>query len=170
MHPFQEMLARNDLRPWPIMLMVHDLMHPDSNRWDGKLEPGRQIHIQAAAEWAIRRFITCGMLNCEGPRNELTPTDLLWDWWRNSGGAGGPLDDDTWLNHADLASKLEIPAEPLRKRLDRWRKQHGEVWQEAMEPRAGEPQYVYRVGAIRTLLEKARSSARSSAARPGKKI
>ena len=73
------------------------------------------------------------------------------------------LPDDAMMNSRDLASRLDLPHEPLRKNLDRWRKENSDGWQETTEPRKGEPHYLYRVGAIRHLLAKRLASGDSSA-------
>lgn len=58
------------------------------------------------------------------------------------------LPDDAMMHPVDLAAALGLPAEALRKRLDRWRKRNEDGWQETTEPRAGEPRYVYRESAV----------------------
>lgn len=65
------------------------------------------------------------------------------------------LSDKAMMNHRDFAEKLGVEAESLRKRLDRWRKDNGDGWQELTEPRAREPRYLYRVGAVRDVLQAA---------------
>jgi hypothetical protein len=62
------------------------------------------------------------------------------------------LPDDAMMNHVDIAKTLGIKREPLRKRLERWRKVNMDGWQQVTEPRRSEPRYVYRIGAIRHLL------------------
>jgi hypothetical protein len=62
------------------------------------------------------------------------------------------LADHAMMNHRDIAEKLNLPAESLRKKLDRWRSTNQDGWQEVTEPKRGEPKYVYRIGAIRHLL------------------
>jgi len=58
------------------------------------------------------------------------------------------------MSAGDLAAVLHLGAEVIRKRLDRWRKQHpeGGDWKEQQDRGPREPQYVYRVGAIRDVL------------------
>jgi hypothetical protein len=63
-----------------------------------------------------------------------------------------PLPDDAVMNHVDLANKLGIDREALRKRLQRWRRDNMDGWQEIADAKAREPRYLYRVGAIRHLL------------------
>jgi hypothetical protein len=70
--------------------------------------------------------------------------------------------DDALLNHVDLAKKLRLNPEVLRKRLDRWRAKNMQGWQQVHEPTNREPKYLYRIDAIRGLLEAAIASAESS--------
>src|SRR5436190_17311424 len=44
------------------------------------------------------------------------------------------LTDDSMMNHVDIASALGLPSKPLRKRLDRWRCNNADGWQEVTEP------------------------------------
>lgn len=72
------------------------------------------------------------------------------------------LPNEAMMNHVDLASYLTLEAEALRKRLDRWRGEN-DGWQEVHESSSREPKYVYRIGAIRGLLQAAIASVESSA-------
>lgn len=65
------------------------------------------------------------------------------------------LPDDAMMNHRDLAAVLKLDAEPLRKRLDRWRKRNGDGWQELTEATSKEPRYLYQVRAVREVLREA---------------
>lgn len=65
------------------------------------------------------------------------------------------LPDDAMMTHRDLAEVLGLAPEPLRKRLDRWRRDHISGWQEATEHGRHESKYLYRVGSIRELLSEA---------------
>jgi hypothetical protein len=65
------------------------------------------------------------------------------------------LPDDAMMNHSDLAAALKLQAEPLRKRLDRWRSKNGDGWQQLTEAKAKEPRYLYRVASVRDLLAEA---------------
>lgn len=68
------------------------------------------------------------------------------------------LSDDAMMTHADLAQALNVNAESLRKRLDRWRKKNGDGWQEVTEPAKNAPKYLYLIQAIRPILSDALSS------------
>lgn len=69
------------------------------------------------------------------------------------------LPDDAMMTHVDIAKRLHLEPEALRKRLDRWRKANGDGWQETVEPKQNEPKYVYQIGRVRALLEEAVASA-----------
>jgi hypothetical protein len=65
------------------------------------------------------------------------------------------LEDESWLTHVDLAEASGLDPEALRKRLDRWRESDRSSdadWKEAANPTRGQPKYLYRVRAIRSLL------------------
>jgi hypothetical protein len=70
--------------------------------------------------------------------------------------------DDAWMTHLDLAGALALESEPLRTRLNRWRRKHQEGWREVTEPEARQPKYLYQIGAIRTVLRDAMAAARSA--------
>jgi hypothetical protein len=72
------------------------------------------------------------------------------------------LPDNAMLNHLDLANLLTLNTEVLRKRLDRWRAKNEEGWQHVHEPASHEPKYLYRIGAVREVLNAAIASAETS--------
>src|SRR5262249_50432736 len=91
----------------------------------------------------------------------------LRSWARNlqPGGGAAPvvhqladrlagLSDAAWMNHVELAEAMGLEAEPLRCRLDRWRKGNpgSDGWREVTERRARQPKYMYRIGTIRPVL------------------
>jgi hypothetical protein len=65
------------------------------------------------------------------------------------------MDDSAMMNYHDLADKLKLEREPLRSRLDRFRKANPKGWEQIAEPMPRKPSYLYRVGAIRQLLKDA---------------
>jgi hypothetical protein len=69
------------------------------------------------------------------------------------------LPDEAMMNHIDLSAKLTLEAEPLRKRLDRWRERNLDGWRESENRQAREPKYIYRLAAIRDVLREAFASA-----------
>jgi len=74
------------------------------------------------------------------------------------------LDPDAFLCATDLAKRTGKAPDALRKRLDRWRKQHPEDtgWIENQDRRANQPAYLYSVGAVRHVVEAAPASNRTS--------
>lgn len=77
-------------------------------------------------------------------------------------GDGDPLaaiPDEAMMNHIDLAAKLNLEVEPLRKRLDRWRERNLDGWKETENRQSRDPKYIYRVAAIRGVLREALASA-----------
>jgi len=86
-------------------------------------------------------------------------------------GGGGPVaqgDDDAGMfTVADLAARFGVEAEPLRKRLDRWREAHAASgdWTENEGATSRKAKYRYRLGAIREVI----TSGRASGKRPPKK-
>jgi hypothetical protein len=64
----------------------------------------------------------------------------------------GKLDLDAMLTHVEIAERIGVPAEPLRKKLDRWRKRNNDGWKEVEDRRPREPRYIYKVGAILPIL------------------
>ncbi len=65
------------------------------------------------------------------------------------------LPDDARMTHIDLAKALGLQPEPLRSRLNRWRKKHGEGCEEVTDVAAHQPKYLYRVGDVREVLREA---------------
>lgn len=65
------------------------------------------------------------------------------------------LREDAMMNHVDIAVALDLPSEPLRRRLDRWRMDNAAGWQEISSPPANEPEFIYQIGAIRPVLMEA---------------
>jgi len=65
------------------------------------------------------------------------------------------LPGDAMMNHVDIAAVLNLQPESLRTRLERWRKDHSEGWQENQDASGAEPRFVYRIGAIRAVLMEA---------------
>ena len=60
--------------------------------------------------------------------------------------------DQAWLADTDLAGYLGVDRNALRQRLNRWRKKNDEGWREVTDRKPREPKYLYRVGAVRTLV------------------
>ena len=73
---------------------------------------------------------------------------------RGDGWADVP--DDARLSSREIADKAGVVHEPLRKRLDRWRRknpdQSGGDWFEVSDRKSKDPQFLYRVGAVRAIV------------------
>lgn len=87
----------------------------------------------------------------------------------------GPLEIDkaAWLTCSDIAKKAGVNQEVLRKRLERWRIKHpgSDGCKEDANPKSNEARFLYKVGAIYSILEKLyskKTSAQSSGKRPPK--
>lgn len=63
--------------------------------------------------------------------------------------------EDALMTASDLASAFNVPPEALRKRLDRWREKNAlsNGWIENTEAAAREPRYLYKVAAVRHLID-----------------
>ncbi|NUQ63992.1 MAG: hypothetical protein HUU20_16065 [Pirellulales bacterium] len=73
-----------------------------------------------------------------------------------------PTDDlppDAMLSPATLAAKFDVPLQALQGRLKRWREKHADGWQEVTNRKPREPQYLYRLEAVRPVIEEMRSKA-----------
>lgn len=84
-----------------------------------------------------------------------------------TGGEAG-VSDDAMLGSAALARMFNLPLPMVSKRLERWRKQNGEGWTENQERKPRDPKYLYRLGAVRPLLDRLRASGQTSGERPAK--
>jgi hypothetical protein len=70
------------------------------------------------------------------------------------------LDENTFLSCPDLASKYEVNYRAFAKRLERWRPEHGDDWQEVDRSERWKrgPQYLYRETAVQAIIAALRSS------------
>lgn len=69
------------------------------------------------------------------------------------------LDDNAWYTHDRLAEVFSVGKDALRKRLDRYRQSDlGDGWKEQTERRPREPKYLYRLKAVRAIIEELRAS------------
>jgi hypothetical protein len=67
------------------------------------------------------------------------------------------LADESWMDYTAIAHALNLPANPLRCRLDRWRnkRRRGDGWRAIEHRTRNDPLYEYQIKAIRKLLEAA---------------
>ena len=64
------------------------------------------------------------------------------------------LPDDAMLAVASLATSFDVDPEALRKRLERWRARNaaGNDWMPNENRGPNDPAYIYRVGAVRSIV------------------
>jgi hypothetical protein len=97
---------------------------------------------------------------------EVSPTPV---------GAATPNDDrpnvsdDSHLCPAKLAELFRVPADALRTRLSRWRKRNLAGWIENSEHGPRESKYLYRVGAVRCIIDAMTATSKTTSKRPAKK-
>ncbi len=75
-----------------------------------------------------------------------------------TGRKAAAIDDDSHLSPAKLAEVFCIPPEALRLRLNRWRETNHEGWIENPDRKPREPKYLYRVGAVRHIIDELRAT------------
>jgi len=81
-----------------------------------------------------------------------------------------PVNDDSHLSPAKLADLFQAPTDALRTRLNRWRKSNHHGWIENPDRAANQPKYLYRVGAVRPVIEALIATSETTSKRPAKKI
>lgn len=65
----------------------------------------------------------------------------------------GGFDDESYMTSVQVAVRLGSRHDPVRKRLDRWRAANGGAdWHEVANAKSKEPRYLYRIRAIRPIL------------------
>lgn len=64
--------------------------------------------------------------------------------------------DTAAMSVADIANRFGVPREALRKRLERFRRTHVDCVIEASNPAARSPRFLYRVAAVRSVIESLR--------------
>ena len=83
------------------------------------------------------------------------------------------LDDEALLPSVELARVFQLPHVALRKRLDRWRLKNllasGEDWTERADRGPRTARYLYRVGAIRRVVDDLRARVQAGSERAAKK-
>ncbi len=93
----------------------------------------------------------------------MTEADGIDAAWRTRDGKAAALTakaepasdtpDDAMLTHSQIAERYGVPAERLRKRLDRWRGKHLDGWQQVTDRKTREAGYVYRMGSVRSIVK-----------------
>ena len=69
--------------------------------------------------------------------------------------AATPATDDAWLGHAEIARRVGVDPENLRKRLDRFRKTNHDCYREVAEGerKSTEPKYLYRMSLVKPVID-----------------
>jgi hypothetical protein len=84
-------------------------------------------------------------------------------------GARADVNDDSYLSSAKLAEVFNVAADALRTRLNRWRAVNHSGWIENSDPGPREAKYLYRVGAVRPIIDAVRATSKTTSERPAKK-
>lgn len=79
------------------------------------------------------------------------------------------IPDDSTLSPRELAKLFGVSAEPLRKRLERLRKGDLTCFVEVPDRTSTQPQFLYKVGKVRRVIESLKTSSRASGKRPARK-
>lgn len=79
------------------------------------------------------------------------------------------VQDEALMTPATMAETFGVNAEALRSRLNRWRKKNHDGWIENKERGPRQPQYLYRVGAVRHLIDALQATGETTGQRPAKK-
>jgi hypothetical protein len=85
------------------------------------------------------------------------------------GGQNETVSDDSTLSVDKLAEVFRVPKEALRKRLDRCREKDHTCFIEVADRNPRDPQFLYKVGKVRPIIESMRASGETSGERPAKK-
>jgi hypothetical protein len=81
-------------------------------------------HSEPAAQWAIHRLVTMGLLVVTGDRQAMvTPTDALWQWWREQADDPQPAVSDTSdvLSFDDIRKLLAVDLKTVQNAASEWR-------------------------------------------------
>ncbi|NQT19368.1 MAG: hypothetical protein HQ592_06660 [Planctomycetes bacterium] len=78
-------------------------------------------------------------------------------------------DGQSFLSPRDMARVFGLRYESLRKKLERFRRNNLEGWNEVTDPRPREARYVYQVAAVRSIIDAMKASGQTSSERPAKK-
>lgn len=103
------------------------------------------------------------------PVQGQTPVTAEPDRAPSGSNAAAAVSDDSHLSSAKLAELFHVPHDPLRNRLNRWRKRNHSGWIENSERGPRDAKYLYRVGAIRLTVEQMRDQRNDQRATSEKK-
>jgi hypothetical protein len=68
------------------------------------------------------------------------------------------LEDDGFYTHKALVEHFGLESEAFRKRLERWRPDHQDDWLQDTEAKQHAPQFLYRLRAVRPIIEAMKTS------------
>lgn len=89
------------------------------------------------------------------------PSDL-----HPEGHDAGAANEDSHLSPAKLAELFDVPGNALRKRLERWRASNHAGWIENPDRPANHPQFLYRVGAVKHIIDALKATSAATSERP----
>ncbi|MCX5654218.1 MAG: hypothetical protein NTY65_06180 [Planctomycetota bacterium] len=104
------------------------------------------------------------------PRHEAA--DVHASGGKTAGGRKAPavtpttVSDDAKMSVAELSKAFGVPAEALRKRLERLRRRDLTCFAEVPEHARQQPTFLYHVGKVRAVIEALKASVKASAKRP----
>lgn len=117
---------------------------------DRVLGGGAAVRIGAyvpGEPWPIQKVLP-DQGACSGPSTQ-EPSTLRLD---------GPIDENAWYTHGQIAKAYRINGEALRKRLTRFRARTVNGWKENDDRRTGESNHLYRPAEIKSIIEGLRVS------------
>jgi len=144
-----------------------------SGRWSWFTQPhlwGSPVPVGFPDElerWA-EEFDKAGAV--AAPRHEAA--DVHASGGKTAGGRKAPavpsatVSDDAKMSVAELSKAFGVPAEALRKRLERLRRRDFTCFAEVPDPARKQPTFLYHVGKVRAVIEALKASVKASAKRP----
>ena len=76
------------------------------------------------------------------------------------------LPDEAMFSPKKLAELFDVPYEPLRKRLERLRKENDGSYVEDSNNKSTEPKYLYKIGFVRPIVKVMKASSKASSICP----
>ena len=130
--------------------------------WDRESLQRGYIALGALLVRLDAAFIAARARGADGARgtSELVPPKHNGD-----SDSAQSLADESFMGPVQLAKLFDLPIEPLRKRLSRWRANAGDGWIENTERGPTDPRYFYRVGSVRAVCEELQRVQRTSSAK-----
>lgn len=130
----------------PMRDIIDEALRAEAEDPDVKACPDLRTHVRVTAEGRT-----------ELARRRMNPAAGVQHAPPGDGGAKpeASIPDDAMMSPRALAVEFGIPgkADALRSRLNRWRKKSHNGWVENTERSGDEPQFTYRVSAVRHIIE-----------------